>query len=98
MNSIQGIWKARIEEYIKETRSYLKYMLNDHLVIVMIFFIAGARSWYSKWLKEMPEGFPAYWVMAVLFSLVLTSSYVRTLIKEADLVFCRRLKQKWVLI
>lgn len=94
MNSIQGIWKARIEEYIKETRSYLKYMLNDHLVIVMIFFIAGAASWYSKWLKEMPEGFPAYWVMAVLFSLVLTSSYVRTLIKEADLVFLLPLEAK----
>ncbi|MDA7025995.1 ABC transporter permease [Bacillus sp. CLL-7-23] len=87
MNSIQGIWKARVEEHIKETRAYLKYMLNDHLVIVMIFFIAGAASWYSKWLKTIPDGFPAYWVMAVLFSFILTSSYVRTLIKEADLVF-----------
>lgn len=86
MNSILGIWKTRIEEYVKETRSYLKYMLNDHLVIVMI-FLAGGASWYSKWLKEMPEGFPAYWVMAVIFSFILTGSYVRTLIKEADLVF-----------
>ncbi|ASB90254.1 ABC transporter permease [Bacillus sonorensis] len=94
MNSIQDIWKARIEEYIKETRSYLKYMLNDHLVIVMIFFIAGAASWYSKWLKDIPQGFPAYWVMAALFSLVLTSSYVRTLLKEADLVFLLPLEAK----
>ncbi|MED1738345.1 ABC transporter permease [Bacillus swezeyi] len=94
MNSIQGIWKTRIEEYIKETRSYLKYMLNDHLVIVMIFFLAGAASWYSKWLKEMPEGFPAYWLMAVLFSFILTGSYVRTLIKEADLVFLLPLEAK----
>ncbi|MCD2524758.1 hypothetical protein CHCC15325_2241 [Bacillus licheniformis] len=94
MNSILGIWKTRIEEYVKETRSYLKYMLNDHLVIVMIFFLAGAASWYSKWLKEMPEGFPAYWVMAVIFSFILTGSYVRTLIKEADLVFLLPLEAK----
>ncbi|MFN2746928.1 MULTISPECIES: ABC transporter permease [Bacillus] len=94
MNSIRAIWKTRIEEYIKETRSYLKYMLNDHLVIVMIFVLAGGASWYSKWLKEMPEGFPAYWLMAVLFSLILAGSHVRTLIKEADLVFLLPLEAK----
>lgn len=44
MNSILGIWKTRIEEYVKETRSYLKYMLNDHLVIVMIFSSLEARA------------------------------------------------------
>lgn len=32
--------------------------------------------------------------MAVLFSLVLTSSYVRTLLKEADLVFLLPLESK----
>lgn len=32
--------------------------------------------------------------MAVLFSLVLTSSYVRTLLKEADLVFLLPLEAK----
>ncbi|MGG4172779.1 ABC transporter permease [Bacillus safensis] len=88
------IWKSRLEEHIQETRKYLKYMFNDHLVIVLIFFLAGGASWYSSWLKQIPAHFPSYWVMAVVFSLVLTSSYVRTLIKEADLVFLLPLEGK----
>lgn len=89
----QTIWKSRLEEHVQETRKYLKYMFNDHLVIVLI-FLAGGASWYSNWLKHIPAHFPSYWVMAVVFSLVLTSSYVRTLIKEADLVFMLPLEAK----
>ena len=68
----QSIWKSRLEEHIQDTRKYLKYMFNDHLVIVLIFFLAGGASWYSNWLKQIPAHFPSYWVMAVVFSLVLT--------------------------
>ncbi|APB81488.1 exoprotein ABC transporter permease EscB [Bacillus amyloliquefaciens] len=94
MNNMSTIWQSRLEEHIKETRMYMKYMLNDHLVIVLIFFIAGAASWYSKWVKDIPVHFPSFWVMAVLFSFVLTGSYVRTLLKEADLVFLLPLEPK----
>lgn len=94
MNNMLDIWQSRLQEHIKETRRYMKYMLNDHLVIVLIFFIAGAASWYSKWVRDIPAHFPSFWVMAVLFSLVLTGSYVRTLLKEADLVFLLPLEAK----
>jgi ABC-2 type transport system permease protein len=87
MNNIDKIWKTRLEEHIKESRTYLKYMLNDHLVIVLIFLLAGGATWYSGWLRTMPENFPSYLVMALLLSVVLTSSYVRTLLKEPDVVF-----------
>ncbi|OLP63653.1 hypothetical protein BACPU_30150 [Bacillus pumilus] len=90
----QTIWASRLEEYVQETRKYLKYMFNDHLVIVLIFFLAGGASWYSQWLKNIPSQFPSFWVMAVVFSFILTSSYVRTLIKEADLVFLLPLEGK----
>ncbi|MFJ5963896.1 ABC transporter permease [Bacillus sp. NPDC093026] len=90
----QSIWKSRLKEHVQETRKYLKYMFNDHLVIVLIFFLAGGASWYSGWLKEIPSQFPSFWVMAIVFSFVLTSSYVRTLIKEADLVFLLPLEAK----
>ncbi|UTL73692.1 ABC transporter permease [Bacillus halotolerans] len=94
MNNMLDIWQSRLQEHIKETRMYMKYMLNDHLVIVLIFFIAGAATWYSKWIRDIPAHFPSFWVMAVLFSLVLTGSYVRTLLKEADLVFLLPLEAK----
>lgn len=38
MNNMLDIWQSRLQEHIKETRTYMKYMLNDHLVIVLIFF------------------------------------------------------------
>lgn len=38
MNNMSTIWQSRLEEHIKETRMYMKYMLNDHLVIVLIFY------------------------------------------------------------
>lgn len=38
MNNMLDIWQSRPQEHIKETRTYMKYMLNDHLVIVLIFF------------------------------------------------------------
>ncbi len=39
MNNMSTIWQSRLEEHIKETRMYMKYMLNDHLVIVLIFLL-----------------------------------------------------------
>lgn len=56
MNNMLDIWQSRPQEHIKETRTYMKYMLNDHLVIVLI-FLAGAASWYSKWIRTFPLTF-----------------------------------------
>lgn len=40
----QTIWKSRLEEHVQETRKYLKYMFNDHLVIVLIFSLQAAQA------------------------------------------------------
>lgn len=44
MNNMLDIWQSRLQEHIKETRMYMKYMLNDHLVIVLIFLLPGRRA------------------------------------------------------
>ncbi|MCI4170848.1 ABC transporter permease, partial [Bacillus spizizenii] len=54
MNNMLDIWQSRLQEHIKETITYMKYMLNDHLVLVLIFFLAGAARWYSKWIRDIP--------------------------------------------
>ncbi|MCD7034864.1 ABC transporter permease [Metabacillus sp. GX 13764] len=94
MNSVEEIWKKRLEEHTKEVQSYLKYMLNDHLLIVVVFMLGGGAVWYSQWLKAIPEGFPAIWIMAAVFGLAITASSVRTLLKEADIVFLLPLEKK----
>lgn len=40
----QTIWKSRLEEHVQETRKYLKYMFNDHLVIVLIFSLQAEQA------------------------------------------------------
>lgn len=94
MNSIRSIWQSRLEGHIKESRTYLKYMLNDHLMIVLIFLFAGGATWYSGWLRTMPDNFPSYLVMALLLAAILSSSYVRTFLKEPDFVFLLPLEAK----
>lgn len=44
MNNMLDIWQSRPQEHIKETRTYMKYMLNDHLVIVLIFFSRAPQA------------------------------------------------------
>ncbi|MGD7010244.1 ABC transporter permease [Metabacillus sp. 84] len=94
MKSVLELWNSRLEEHIKEVRSYLRYMLNDHLLIVMIFLLAGGALWYQSWLKELPEAFPAEMATAAVLAAVLILSSVRTLFKEADLVFLLPLEGK----
>ncbi len=87
MKSINEIWQTRIHQHINETQSYLKYMLNDHLLFVFIFLAAGGALTYQKWLETLSPDFPAILIMTVTFSLIMLMSSVRTLLKEADIVF-----------
>ncbi|MGM7719337.1 ABC transporter permease [Metabacillus sp. Hm71] len=94
MKSIDEIWKSRVNHHINETRAYLKYMLNDHLLFVVIFLAAGGAVTYQKWLETLSPDFPAVLIMATVFSLVLLRSHVRTLLKEADIVFLLPMEHK----
>ncbi|MCI4171034.1 ABC transporter permease, partial [Bacillus spizizenii] len=62
MYILLDIWQSRMQDHIKETRTYMKYMLYDHLVIVLIFCLAGAAIWYIKWIRDIPALFPSFWV------------------------------------
>ncbi|MFY4774242.1 ABC transporter permease [Metabacillus sp. RGM 3146] len=94
MNSVEEIWNKRLEEHLTEVRSYTRYMFNDHLLIVLVFMLGGGAVWYSNWLKHVPAGFPAFWIMALVYALVMLSTSVRTLLKEADIVFLLPLEKQ----
>ncbi|MBS2968262.1 ABC transporter permease [Metabacillus sp. KIGAM252] len=94
MKNVLDLWGARLKEHIKEIRSYLKYMLNDHLLIVMIFLLAGGALGYQSWLKQLPDDFPAEIIISIVFGALLVLSSVRTLFKEADLVFLLPLEKE----
>jgi ABC-2 type transport system permease protein len=94
MKSIDEIWKKRVNHHINETRAYLKYMLNDHLLFVFIFLAAGGALTYSKWLETISPDFPAIIIMTIVFSFIVNSSNVRTLLKEADMMFLLPMEHK----
>ncbi|MEM5017895.1 ABC transporter permease [Metabacillus indicus] len=94
MKNLDQIWKTRLEAHVKEVQSYTKYMFNDHLIFVLVFLGAGGALSYQEWLKTMPEDFPALLILTVVFALIITASSVRTLLKEADLVFLLPLEVK----
>lgn len=87
MKSVNEIWQTRVNQHINETRMYLKYMLNDHLLFVFIFLGAGGALTYQRWLETLSPDFPAIVIMTFTFAFIVITSSVRTLLKEADIVF-----------
>jgi ABC-2 type transport system permease protein len=85
--NINDIWKQRFLEYIKEVSRYMRYMFNDHLMIVLLIAISAGAVYYNQWLSQLPDTFPFQWVMAIILGVTVTSSAIRSFLKEPDLVF-----------
>ena len=94
MFNVEKFWKNRFLQYVEENRRYLRYMFNDHLVIVMIFLLSGLALAYQNWLQVVPPSFPYEWLMGIVLSLLLTRGSIHTLLKEPDLVFLLPLEEK----
>lgn len=87
MFNAHRFYMERLSFHIKETSRYLKYMFNGHIVIAMLFFISVMAYYYQQWLEGMPDNFPAALVIGVAFGMVASYSPIRTLLKEADIVY-----------
>ncbi|HDR7915115.1 TPA: ABC transporter permease EcsB [Bacillus wiedmannii] len=93
MNST-ALWKERFRHFLKEVRTYSKYVFNDHLKFIFVFIIGAGAYYYQQWLQTLNPSFQAALVMAVLLGLVLTAGSIQTLLKEADLVYLLPVEEK----
>ncbi|MFB6728134.1 ABC transporter permease EcsB [Bacillus mobilis] len=93
MNST-ALWKERFRYFLKEVRTYSKYVFNDHLKFIFVFIIGAGAYYYQQWLQTLTPSFQAALVMAVLLGLVLTAGSIQTLLKEADLVYLLPVEEK----
>ncbi|WP_053220429.1 ABC transporter permease [Virgibacillus senegalensis] len=80
-------FKDRFTSHMKEISRYLRYIFTGHLVIAMLFIVSALAYYYQRWLANIPENFPAALVIGIVFGAIAAYSPVRTLLKEADLVF-----------
>ena len=80
MNS-KELWKERFRHFLKEIRTYGKYVFNDHLKFIFVFIIGAGAYYYQQWLQTLTPAFPISWVMAILLGLVLTTGCIQTLLK-----------------
>ncbi|WP_051237697.1 ABC transporter permease [Lacticigenium naphthae] len=86
--SIEIIWKRRIREQYKTISRYLKYVFNDHFVLVLIFLMGGLGYSYSEYLKTLTVDSP--WIKEGVLIILLSSIYIgriATYIKEGDAVY-----------
>lgn len=82
-----NLWQKRLSDYLKEITKYLRYIFNDHLVLVMVFMLGAIGLYYSQWIKTLTPSFPVNPIMIVILVLVLSLTQVNTLLKAADLVY-----------
>jgi ABC-2 type transport system permease protein len=83
----QHLWRERFGTFAKETGSYLRYIFNGHLVIVVLFLLGTAAFYYQEWIKTLQPDFPAAWIIALIIAAVLTYSPIQTFLTEADKIF-----------
>jgi ABC-2 type transport system permease protein len=94
MFNVTKLWTERSRKTGKEIGRYLRYILNGHLMIVLLFLLGSLAYYYQEWVKGLDESFPAALIMAVLLGVVLTYSPVYTFLLEADRVFLLPLESK----
>ena len=87
MNMIE-IWKNRVRLHQKKMMRYMKYVFNDHFVLVCLFLMGALGYAYSNFLKSLTGDF--IWsrpIVLVVFVLLILTGKLATLIQPADAVF-----------
>lgn len=84
------LWKKRQNKHQKQMFKYLRYVLNDHFVLALLFLLGGLGLSYSNYLQTLPgqKSVPFSPVIsALILLLALKSGSLATLFRPADLVF-----------
>lgn len=87
MNS-ETIFEARVRKYQKKSMKYIRYMLNDHFLIVLFFLFGFIMVQYSSWIQTIRVlEWPLLGLLAVLLASVPFFGGVATLLEPADGIF-----------
>lgn len=87
MFDAKALYKQRFNEHIQTLSRYLRYILNGHTTIALLFLISVMAVYYQQWLSTLPDNFPSAYIIGIVFGLVVTITPIQTLLKKPDLVF-----------
>lgn len=87
MIDVKKLWTKRRNAHLTQTLKYFSLMANSGLIVSLILLIVIGSVYYAKLLQALPKDFPAVFILTIVFSVWLTKSAIRTLLKEGDLVF-----------
>ena len=87
MNSAK-IFEARVRKYQKKSMKYIRYMLNDHFLIVLFFLFGFIMVQYSSWIQSIRVlELPLLGLLGALLASVPFFGGVATLLEPADGIF-----------
>lgn len=81
-------YKLRLTKHRKKMLRYLKYVMNDHFILICMVGLGGFGYYYSEYLKRLTP--LVTWVPFMVLLLWIISLFIgrlSTLMQEADMVF-----------
>ena len=93
--NLESLRGDRVSRHQKKMTRYLKYVFNDHFVIVLLFLLGAAGYFYSNFLKQADTiSFFLLISGCLLLALMLLPGDIATLVEPADTVFLTPLENE----
>ena len=87
MNSAE-LFETRVRKYQKKSMKYMRYVLNDHFLIVLFFLFGFIMVQYSSWIQSIRVlELPLLGLLGTLLAAVPFFGGVATLLEPADGIF-----------
>ena len=87
MNSAE-LFETRVRKYQKKSMKYMRYVLNDHFLIVLFFLFGFIMVQYSSWIQSIRVlELPLLGLLGALLASVPFFGGVATLLEPADGIF-----------
>ncbi|SFB83497.1 ABC-2 type transport system permease protein [Alkalibacterium subtropicum] len=86
--TMEDLFNTRQSLYYKKMSKYLKYVLNDHFVILLLFLGGATGLAYQNYLEAVQyDALVPRFLLLVIIGLTVFSGSIRTLVEPADAVF-----------
>ncbi|MDN4075733.1 ABC transporter permease [Fictibacillus terranigra] len=87
MMNFTKIWQRRKDQYFAIALRYFRLIGNSGFMLSLYILFVMGSFYYARILKQLPDNFPASWLLIAVYAYLLTKSPVRTFLKKGDLVF-----------